>query len=114
MPFIEAKTNQKISSEQERKLKERLGKAIETIPGKSESWLMLNFQDECRLYFKGDGETPAAFVEIKIFGGANAGVYEKMTSTVSEILQDILGIAPARIYVKYEACSDWGWNGSNF
>lgn len=69
MPFIEAKTNQKISSEQERKLKERLGKAIETIPGKSESWLMLNFQDECRLYFKGDGETPAAFVEIKIFGG---------------------------------------------
>lgn len=114
MPFIETKTNLSISPAQEKELKTRLGKAIETIPGKSESWLMLNFQDCCRLHFKGDNETPAAFVEVKIFGGASREVYEKMTGVISDILQAVLGIGPDRIYVKYEACENWGWNGGNF
>jgi len=41
MPFIDTKTNVTITKEKEKELKERLGKAISIIPGKSESWLML-------------------------------------------------------------------------
>lgn len=114
MPFIETKTNVAISPIQEKDLKERLGKAIETIPGKSENWLMLNFQERCHLYFKGDGTTPAAFVGVKIFGSTNRVAFEKMTGVISGILQSVLGIEPDRVYVQYEACEDWGWNGGNF
>ncbi len=114
MPYIETKTNREISPAQELELKERLGKAIETIPGKSESWLMLNFEDHCRLYFQGDGKAPAAFVAVKLFGGADRAAYENMTAAVTEILQNVLEIDPARIYVQYTACQDWGWNGGNF
>ena len=46
MPFINSKVNVKTTAEQQRELKERLGKAIATIPGKSESWLMVNLEDE--------------------------------------------------------------------
>ena len=40
MPFINTKVNVAISKEQEILTKERLGKAIETLPGKTETWLM--------------------------------------------------------------------------
>ena len=43
MPFIISRTNRSISREQERQLKNRLGKAIELVPGKSEQYLMLGF-----------------------------------------------------------------------
>lgn len=51
MPFINTKTNIKISNEKEIAIKERLGQAIAVIPGKSESWLMVGFEDEYSLYF---------------------------------------------------------------
>ena len=41
MPFINAKVTVKMSEEKKETIKEKLGKAISTIPGKSESWLMV-------------------------------------------------------------------------
>ena len=114
MPFIEVKTNKTTTKAEETLLKEKLGKAIESIPGKSERWLMVNLIDSCKLYFQGDGELPAAYVEVKILGSVDRAAYERMTGAVCEILSSVLEIAPDRVYVKYEACADWGWNGSNF
>lgn len=45
MPFIKVKTSCPITKEQESELKARLGKAIELIPGKSEAYLLLEFED---------------------------------------------------------------------
>ena len=53
MPFININTNVSVSKEQEVAVKTRLGKAIELIPGKSESWLMVGFEGEHPLYFRG-------------------------------------------------------------
>ena len=76
MPFINTKVNVKITEEQERLLKGELGKAISLIGGKSESWLMLNFEDNNRMYFKGKNEYGIAFIEVKIYGRATAAEYE--------------------------------------
>ena len=54
MPFINSKVNMKTTLEQRQEIKERLGKAISIIPGKSESWLMLNLEDEQAMYFRGE------------------------------------------------------------
>ena len=114
MPCIETKVNVKIPKEKEIAIKTRLGKAIELIPGKSESWLMLSFEDECKLYFKGSDEGGIAFVEVKLFGKASGDAYSKLTGAISTILNEELGISPSKIYVKYEEVANWGWNGSNF
>ena len=37
-----------------------------------------------------------------------------MTADLTAILAEELGIAPDRVYVKYEETPYWGWNGSNF
>ena len=114
MPFINTKVNIPISSEQEEMLKSKLGKAISIIPGKSERWLMLNFEDKCRMYFRGNADLPMAFIEVKIFGGAGGNEYEKLTATITEIISDVLKIAPDQIYIKYEEVMYWGYNGHNF
>jgi len=114
MPYISTKTNMKLSNDQCDSIKSKLGKAIELLPGKSENWLMVSFEDESKLYFKGKNDKPLAFVEVKLFGKASKDAYNNLTREITNILHDELNIQPDGIYVKYEEVSTWGWNGSNF
>ena len=114
MPFIHTRVNRPINKETEQELTKALGQAIALIPGKSESWLMLQFEENCHLYFRGDGETALAFVNVKSFGAAAPAAYEKLTAKITEILGEKLAIAPECIYVQYDEINHWGWNGSNF
>lgn len=114
MPCIQTKVNVGISPEKEETLKKELGNAIALIPGKSDSWLMLTFEDNCRIAFQGNSQEPAAFVEVKIFGKAPDSAYEALTAEITKILGRELGVGAKRIYVKYEEVQHWGWNGGNF
>ena len=114
MPFINTKVNISISKEDESILKERLGEAISLIPGKSEQWLMLGFEDNARLYFRGDNSDKIAFVEVKIFGGENKEAFNNLTGEICKIYNEVLGINSDKIYIKYETTTNWGWNGRNF
>lgn len=114
MPFINTKTNIKISKEKEELIKNKLGKAIELINGKSEAWLMVGFEDEYKLYFKGANDSALAFVEVKIFGAASKAEYSELTKAITNILNEEIKISPDKIYIKYEEIQNWGWNGNNF
>lgn len=113
MPFINTKTTAEISNEQEILLKEKMGKAISLI-GKSESWLMLNFEDNCRLYFKGDNSKDIAIAEVALFGKASDSQYDAFTNELTKNISEILKIEPSNIYIKYEEVDHWGYNGFNF
>lgn len=54
MPFIGSKVSVKISKEKEEIIKKKLGEAIKLIPGKSETFLMVGFEDNYSLYFGGE------------------------------------------------------------
>lgn len=114
MPFINSKISTKVTEAQKTELKTKLGEAISLIPGKSESWLMLGFEDAYSLYFRGDNSQPIAFVEVSVFGAENRQAFSNLTSKICEIYHQVLGISPDHIYVKYEAVANWGWNGGNF
>lgn len=112
MPFINSKISISITKEQETEIKTLLGQAVSTI-GKTESWLMVGFEPEYSLYFKGDNSRPMAFVDVSIYGSENRQAFDAMTGKICEIFKNVLGIAPDQIYVKYTAVSNWGWNGGN-
>jgi len=113
MPYIHTKTNVDITMDKELTLKKEFGKAISLIPGKSERWLMLDFTDSERMWFSGEN-SPAAMLEVEIFGAVNESAYDALTARLTEIVSAELGISPARVYVKYEEIEHWGWNSSNF
>ena len=114
MPFINSKVNVKTTAEQQIELKTRLGKAIATIPGKSESWLMVNLEDDRKMYFRGDDSEPIAFICVNIYGRADEEAFERMTEELTQIYGEVLGVKPDHMYINYAASMDWGWNGSNF
>lgn len=113
MPFINTRTSAEISKEQEILLKEKMGKAISLI-GKSESWLMLNFEDNCCLYFKGDNSKNMAIIEVALFGKANNSQYDALTEKLTQEISEVLKIDPSNVYIKYEEVEHWGYNGFNF
>ena len=114
MPFIDTKTNVRVTPEKEAILKERLGRAIEVFPGKSEYWLMLSVTDECRMWFRGYNNFPIAMVEVKLFGAADNEACSAMTAAVCTIFREELGIKPEHVYVNYSFHNEWGWNNENF
>ena len=59
MPFINVKANIPISDSAEQAMKRQLGQAIEALPGKTEAWLMVNFEPEARLWFAGSDDAAA-------------------------------------------------------
>ena len=104
MPFINVKANIPISDSAEQAMKRQLGQAIEALPGKTEAWLMVNFEPEARLWFAGSDDA-AAMVEVSA---------DALTARVCDVIAGALGIAENRIYVKYAETPLWGWNGANF
>ena len=114
MPYINTKTNKRLSDEEKRSLKARLGEDIALIPGKSERWLMLGFEDGITMAFAGDMESPMAMVDVEIFGKASEESYRKLTRAITDSVAESAGIAKDKIYVKYREVDVWGFNGENF
>ncbi len=114
MPFIRTHFTGTITPAQEAALKEGFGKAIALLPGKTQRWLMVEFADNCRIWFQGGNEAPLAMVEVSVFGSSTDAAYEKLTAEITRLLTGELNLKPENIYVKYAETSHWGWNGGNF
>ncbi len=113
MPYIQTVCNVPIQKETEQQLKEKLGQAIAIIPGKSEAWLMLAFQPDTAMYFRGDAQ-PMVYCEVSLFGSTSDAVYENLTKELTDIYTALLPVSADHVYVKYEEAAHWGWNGTNF
>lgn len=114
MPMIITKTNATISKEQEATLTRAFGEAITLLPGKTEQWLMLSFEDGVRMAFRGSSECELCYVEVNLLGAAPREAYDKLTARLCELIHDTLGIPTDGIYVKYEEAETWGYDGFNF
>ncbi|MBR2715833.1 MAG: hypothetical protein IKB73_06495 [Ruminococcus sp.] len=113
MPFIDAKFSTPVTDAQEETIKRRLGEAI-TLIGKSEAYLMVQIQDNCKLYFKGNKDDNSAFFEVKLLGKSTKENYEKLTQRLCEIASDELSIPSNRVYVKFEEVEYWGYDSFVF
>lgn len=115
MPCIQIKTNVTVANETAQAVKSQLGQIITCLPEKTEDWLMITLEDNCRMWFRGEDDKPLAIVEVKVFGTSiHRAASEKMTAQVCELFHKQLGVDPKDLYVRYLAIPDWGWNGGNF
>lgn len=115
MPCIQIKTSVKVTEEAANTIKTELGQVITCLPGKTEDWLMITLEDECRMWFRGETGKPMAIIEVKVLGNRiESAASEKMTEQVCRLFQNTLGVDPKDLYIRYLASPDWGWNGSNF
>lgn len=113
MPYIQIRTNVRINEAQAKVMKSVVGKDIQLLPGKSEAWLMVEIEDQRKLFFQGS-EEPCAIAEVKVYGSSDPESYQKLTAKITADLQQMLNLRKDRIYVEYEETEHWGYAGENF
>ena len=109
MPFINAKFSSTVSPDQEIALKAAFGEAI-TLLGKSERYLMVQIEDDCRLYFGGRNDAPIAFFDVSLLHSAPRKSYEALTERLCGIAKDVMDVDGGNVYVKFEETENWGYN----
>ena len=113
MPFIKVITNQNLGTDTQTEIRKSLGQAIRLIPGKSETWLMVEIEEAKNLSFQGTGD-PCAMVEIKLYGRSDKKNYDNLTAKVTSIVSKAADVDEDRVYVEYEETPYWGMGGYNF
>ena len=113
MPFIDSKITVPVSDEKKESIKTKLGRAI-TVLDKTETYLMVGFDDNYDLFMGGAKIEKGAYVSVSLFGNASSSAYSQMTGEICRILSEELDIPGDKVYVTYHGVNDWGWNGSNF
>ncbi|WP_407382352.1 phenylpyruvate tautomerase MIF-related protein [Ruminococcus sp.] len=113
MPFIHAKFSGTVSPGKEVEIKTALGEAI-TLLGKSERYLMVEIEDQRRLYFGGSNSEPIAFFDVSLLHSAPRQSYEQLTARLCEIAKEHMGVDGSNVYVKFEETENWGYNSFMF
>ena len=113
MPYINAKFTGTVTPEKETQLKSALGEAI-TLLGKSERYLMVEIEDNRRLYFGGKNDQPIAFFDVSLLHSAPRESYEKLTARLCEIAKDTMNVDGGNVYVKFEETENWGYDSFMF
>lgn len=108
MPFILSKVSTRMTEAQEREIKARLGQAISLIPGKSEAYLLCGFEDNYHLYLRGENDAPIAYITFSIFANERHNGTDALFAAITDAFHAVLGIAPDRVYIKYDDIAVWG------
>ena len=113
MPFIDSKITVPVTPEKRESIKSKLGQAISLL-NKTETYLMVGFDDNYDLYLGGNKLEKGAYVSVSLFGNASPSAYDQMTGEICSILSEELDIPGNNVYVTYHGVKDWGWIGGNF
>lgn len=109
MAFITLKTNQSISQEKQATLTAELGNAVACVPYQSANSILIMFEAEQAMWYRDN--SPVALIEFRAFGNETHLDYAELTAQINQILHRLLGIAPERIFVKYDDITAWGIGG---
>ena len=113
MPFINAKFSDTVTPEKEIEIKSALGEAI-TLLGKPERYLMVEIEDNRRLYFGGRNDQPIAYFDVSLLHSAPRQSYEKLTARLCEIAKEYMNGDGSNVYVKFEETENWGYDSFMF
>ncbi len=110
MPFIMARVNVPVTREQEEIIRERLGRAIEAIPGKSADSLLLGIEDGCRFYLRGKAQK-VAYIEASVFGNEDHSGFASFVQELAAVFHEVLDIPAGSIFAKFEDITAWSVHG---
>ncbi len=114
MPLLKLETTVPLPEEKGKPLLAALSKAVASVIGKPEQYVMITAGQSLMSMSGKAGE--AAFVDIRSIGGLNGETNGKLSQQICKLLKDSLGIASDRVYLKFTEveAGNWGWNGSTF
>ena len=114
MPTLRILTNLAIPEARRPEILAHASATLAAMLGKPESYVMIILEDGRDLIFGGSRD-PAAYLELKSLGLPETKT-PAYSATLCGLLQETLGIPPARVYIEFAAPPRhlFGWDGGTF
>ncbi len=114
MPLLTLTTNITLDAEHRQAFARHASREVASLLGKAENYVMVQVSDGACLLFAGS-EQAAALLELKSLGLPEQRSGE-FSAALCRLVQEQLGIDPARIYIEFSSPPRhlWGWNGKTF
>jgi len=111
MPYLKVQTNKDVKKDD---LPEKFSAKLAESLGKSESYVMVAFEDNVNMSFGGN-KKPTAFMELKSIG-LKANMTEDLSKMLCTLAHQELGVAKNRVYIEFKDAPGkmWGWNSGTF
>ncbi len=114
MPYLKIQTNLPLSRKATRTVLKEASALVASELDKPESFVMVALQPDTTMLFAGSDD-PVAFLELKSVGLPGRKT-KKLSKALCTLIEDHLGVSPARVYVKFIDVNRgmWGWKGDVF
>lgn len=114
MPYLKIQTNLPLGKKSRQTILRSASSLVALELEKPESLVIVALQPDTTMLFDGSDE-PVAFLELKSVG-LPARRAKKLSQALCELIEQHLGIANDRVYVKFIGLSRgmWGWKGDTF
>ena len=114
MPYLKIQTNAPVDAMTGRKLIGAASQLVAAQLGKPERYVMVVLAPVTQMLFAGE-DAPSAYLELKSIGLPKKLVPD-LSKSLSELLHDITGVTPSRVYIEFSDAEPgmWGWNSGTF
>lgn len=111
MPYLKIQTNLPVTRKARRNVLREASALVAQELDKPEDYVMIALQPDTAMLFAGSDD-PVAFLELKAVG-LPARKTKKLSRVLCAMIEQHLGIAKDRVYVKFIDVnhSMWGWKG---
>ena len=114
MPFLKLQIAARLPDEKRKELLAAMSKIVVESIGKPEEYVMVSIEEGAVMMSAEEGN--AAFADVRSIGGLSSEVNREISRKLCALLNESLGIPPARVYITFTefSAADWGWNGDTF
>lgn len=106
MPYVHVSLSSKLDASQSDDLKTMLGQTIEILPGKSESVLMLRLDQDCAMYFRGQGGN-CAHIAVHLFRASPEDKKQEFASEAVAGICRITGLDKDQVFMSIQEHDSW-------
>ena len=114
MPLLRVQTSAAIDESARQGLLLALSKKASELLGKPEAYVMVVLEPDTPMSMAGAADAAAAFFEVRSVGELNADKARDLSSGLSQIIGETLGINTDRIFGNFSGWSGamWGFRGA--
>lgn len=112
MPFVNAKITLPVDDDKKNLIQSNFTDFVAISLGKPKNFIMVNIEDDQKIWFAGEKISDGAFISVRLMGNAEKSAYSDLTKKICDFLEKELKIPGKNIYVTFHPVENWGWDGS--
>jgi len=108
MPYIRLSVTQKLTADEQQALVNGLGEAMSEIPGKDGSLLIVDVEDDRKIFFGGVKQESMAWADVRYYSKYEYRYKKKFTAAAFNAVSRVLGTSKDRMCLTITEYDNWG------